>query len=156
MPTQILHRLKEARERSGLSLRTVSRRTGISMSVLHQQEASNDISLLDLSRWRDALGVPFEELLGEPPEMLSELTRFRAGLLQIMRGVRSLLQTDLSERQQTFVENIETTLQTLMPEVEGIGSWPIYGDARSRGEAARIESQIIDTSVWFPEIHHEA
>ena len=153
-PTRI-HRLKEARKRTGVSLRTVSRRTGLSLRTIRQHEESDDVSLHDLLRWRDALGVPVAELLGDPPDSLSDLRRLRAGLLQIMRGVRSLLQTDLSQSQNAFVRNIESKLQTLMPELEDVRSWPIYGDRRGADSQSRVESQMIATSVWFPDAPQE-
>jgi len=156
LPIQIMHHLKEARERAGLSLRTVSRRTGISISELQKQEESNEVSLVDLWLWQDALDVPIGELFGEPPETLSEMNRLRTGLLRIMRSVRSLLQTDLSEAQEAYVRNIETKLRSLMPELEDVRSWPVYGERRPGNEPTRTEARMIATAVWFPDIHHES
>ena len=149
--TQKLHRLKEARECAGLSLRSISRRTGLGLRVLRKQEESNDISLHDLTLWRDALGVPMSELFGDPPDDVSDVRRLRAGLLHIMRSIQSLLQTDLSEAQSAFVRNIETKLQTLMPEVKEARAWPIYGDRRGVSSQPQIEAQVVATSVWFPD-----
>lgn len=153
-PTR-LHRLREARERAGLSQRTVSRRTGFALRTVRQQERSDDIHLRDLLRWRDALGVPIAELFGDPPDTLSDLRRLRAGLLQIMRGVRSLLQTDLSEAQAAFVHNMEAKLESLMPELEETRSWPIHGERGNTDSQSRIEAQMIVTSVWFPDLPQE-
>ncbi len=154
--TETAHRLKEVRLRAGLSLRTISRRTKLSVGKLRQQEVSNDIGFLDLCRWRDALDVPWSELLNDTPEKLVELHRLRAGLVHIMRGVQSLLTTELDEAQQAFVKNMESKLQMLMPELEGLRGWPIYGERRSCNEPTRIESHMITTSVWFPDTPHEA
>ncbi len=155
MSNQPLHRLREARLNAEVSLRTLSKRTGIPVTVLKEQEESHNIRLIDLFRWRDALGVPINELLSEAPDNLSETSRHRASLIQVMRYVKSLLQTEQTDQQQALTRNIETKLRLLMPELDEVRSWPVYGDRRPPNTPSRIESQIIATSVLFPELHHE-
>lgn len=152
MENQPNHRLQEARIRAGVTLRALSSRTGIPLRRLQRQEASNDVSLNDLLRWQEALGVPLAELVDGPNDELAEMNRVRAGLVKIMRSVRSLQQTKLSEPQEAFVENLQTTLQTLMPELDAVRSWPVYGERRSTRSLPRIESNVISTAVWCPEI----
>lgn len=151
-----LHRLRAARENAELSLRSISKRTGLPIRVLREHEESNNIELVDLLRWRDALGVPIGELLcGDESDTLSDLSRFRAGLLQLMRGVRSLQQTEQSQAQKAFVQNMEAKLLELMPELEESRSWPVYGERRRGDVPARVERHVVATSVWFPELHQE-
>ena len=82
--SSLIHRLKEARQITGVSLRAIASRTGIPVRILRQQEESNEISLTDLLKWKRALGVPFMELFNDSPDQLDEMIRLRAGLIQLL------------------------------------------------------------------------
>lgn len=153
--TKLVHRLREVRQLSKVSLRSLSRRTGIPISTLRRQEESNDVNLLDLQLWKEALGVPYMELFNDSPERMDEMTRLRAGLIQVMRAVKSLKNEELSETQQAILHNMTRDLESMMPELSEIGSWPQYGGKRKRNEPARVEAQIIATSLWCPDIGNE-
>lgn len=153
--SSLIHRLKEARQITGVSLRAIASRTGIPVRILRQQEESNEISLTDLLKWKRALGVPFMELFNDSPDQLDEMIRLRAGLIQLMRGVRSLQHSGLSEQQEAMVENMAAELESLMPELNSINSWPQTGSRRRKNEPAKVESQMIATSLWCPEIGNE-
>lgn len=149
------HRLKEARIRSGVSQRAVARRTGLSLAEVARQEESDNISLSDLQKWKDALGVPIAELLTDSPERTDELIRLRAGMIQVMRSLASLDSSDVSDSQKAIIQNMRHELEGLMPELSSVKSWPQFGGRRQRREPARIESQIIATSIWCPEVGNE-
>src|SRR5690349_17681600 len=58
------HRIAEVRQQQNLSLRTVSRRTGVEVKELRRQEAaSSDLLLSELLLWQKALDVPLVDLL---------------------------------------------------------------------------------------------
>ena len=149
------HRLKEVRQLSGMSLRSIAARTGIPIKTLREQEVSNQIDLSDLFKWKEALGVPFMELFSDSPEKMDEMVRIRAGLIQIMRSVNSLRLGKLTEQQEAIVENIGAELTSLMPELDAIGSWPQSGNRRRLDEPSRIESHLIPTDLWFTEVGNE-
>ena len=150
------HRLREIREQTGTSLRTIASKTGISIRKLREQERSDDISVGDLMRWRDALDVPTMELFRDSPDRIEEMVRIRAGLIQLMRSVRSIQQTELDEDQQAMAQNMESELQRLMPELDRVRAWPRNShQARSAAEPARVESNMVMTELWCPEINNE-
>ena len=152
---RIHHRLKQVRHAAGMSLRTVSRRTGVSMRKLKQQEDSNDLSLADLVLWKEALGVPFMELFRDSPDRTEAITRMRAGLIQLMRSAKSLKRDAQTDRQSVLAENMIRDLIGLMPELHDIGSWPQNMHRRRSDEPARVESQVVATALWCPEIRTE-
>ena len=149
------HRLKEARVLAGISLRSVSRKTGIPIATLRQQEASDDISLRDLCLWQDALGVPLSELVHDTPERTDDILRMRAALIQLMRSVRSLQSGKLTERQDAIVQNMASELESMMPELSSVKSWPQSVGRRRPDQAGRIESQVIATAIWCPEMQND-
>lgn len=151
----LFHRLAEVRQLAGVSLRSISNRTGLTMRTVREQETSNDVTLLDLMRWKEALGVPFAELIRDSPEKMDEMTRWRAGFIQLMRSVRSLTQLELTEQQETVVRNMENELHKLMPELKDVGSWPRFGERRHKNEPSRVETQIVTTAIWCPELTNE-
>lgn len=148
-------RLKEARVLAGVSLRSVARKTGIPIATLRQQEESDDISLRDLCLWQDALGVPLSELVHDTPERTDDVLRMRAGLIQLMRSVKSLQSGKLTERQDAIVQNMAAELEAMMPELAHIKSWPQSVGRRRPDQPGRIESQVIATSIWCPEMQSD-
>ena len=149
----VVHRLRQVREQSETSLRAVASRTGIPIGILRKQQDSNEISLVDFLRWQRALNVPFEELLQPIATELADHIRVRAGLVRLVRSIKSLLHDELTERQATIVENIIDQLNELMPELRAVPAWPAIGSRRSQNEPAVIESQMIDTNVWCGDMH---
>ena len=150
------HRLREIREQTSTSLRTVSGKTGIPIRKLREHERTDDISVSDLIRWRDALDVPTMELFRDSPDRIEEMVKIRAGLIQLMRSVRSLLQTGLDDDQKAMAQNMDNELQRLMPELDRIRPWPRNThQGRSASEPARVESHMIVTELWCPEVGNE-
>ncbi len=141
---RLIHRLREVRMNEGVSIRTMTARTGLPASVLRRQEEEMDLSLSDFLVWQQALGVPFEELIDPRLEQVADHIRTRAGLIRVMKSVKTLLeQASLSQRQSIMVENIVNQLEEIMPELSDVDGWPQYGVRRSVSDLARIEAQVV-------------
>ncbi len=149
---QPVHRLKQAREREGMSLRSVSNRTGLSVPMLRHQEETNDIGLADLAKWQQALGIPFADLFNPPSNELDELIMLRAGLVQLTKSVKSLLEVDLKDGPRAMVQNLFHRLTELMPELTEVGSWPTRGTTRRLDEPSLLETRSV-SHVWWSEIN---
>jgi len=154
-PEALAHRLPHVRQTAGISLRSISNRTGIPTAELRRQEKSNAISLDDLVKWQKALGVPLSELLNESPERMDELIRLRAGLIQLMRSTKSLLTTETTSQQEAVLKNMVNELEGLMPELSEVSSWPQNGSRRQPRDVSRLETQVVAMSMWCPEVGSE-
>jgi transcriptional regulator with XRE-family HTH domain len=133
------HRIAEVRNEQGISLRTVSRRTGVEVSVLRaQEEGLVELTLADLHRWQQALEVPIADLLQEGVNSLSPPVRQRAQLVRIMKTARSIAETAPSERVSRMAEMLRDQLIELMPELTEVVAWPNQGSRRPRASVPKI------------------
>jgi transcriptional regulator with XRE-family HTH domain len=138
------HRIAEVREEQGISLRTVSRRTGVDVAVLRAQEDCNaDIRLSDLYRWQSALEVPVSDLLLEGGSALSPPIRQRAQLVKIMKTALSILENAPAGRVARLSEMLREQLLELMPELEEVVAWPNQGSRRPSGGLSKIVENTI-------------
>lgn len=142
----IFHQVRTVRLREGVSLRAISKRTGVAPRELKQQECGvSDLRLSDLRLWRDALDVPLIELIVDDQSTLSQSVRDRARLVKVMKTVRALQNTPLSVQQRRLLEMLEGQLQELMPELEEIHAWPSVGHRRASEDLGRvIERSVAD------------
>lgn len=141
-----MHRIAEVRMQQGISLRAISRRTGIDVRELKQQESpDSNISLADLYKWRDALDVPVENLLVDHDQELSEPIQKRAAMVKIMKTVVALTEVASSPRVSRLTEMLREQMIDLMPELAEIGGWPNYGSRRPPEQQGRIAENPIDT-----------
>ena len=148
-----VHRLQQARNAAGVSIRSMTARTGLPASTLKTQEESDDLYLSDFIRWQRALAVPFEELVEPYTGQMADHIRFRASLVRLMKSVKALYQDELSERQQNVVNNVVYQLEQIMPELSDVESWPQFGPRRNGVDTAPVELNAIETSMWCPEIN---
>lgn len=140
-----LHRIADVRQQQGVSLRTVSRRTGIDVSVLKQQELpSCDMKLSDLYLWQQMLDVPIQNLLQDHDDELSDETQTRASMVKLMKTVVALSEVSSSPRVARLVMMLREQLVGMMPELETIGGWPSYGTRRSADQVGKIAENPID------------
>ncbi len=134
-----LHRIAEVRAQQGISLRAISRRTGIDVRDLKQQEApESDLSLSELYRWQQALEVPVEHLLVDHDGELSEPIQSRAAMVKIMKTVVALTEVASSPRVVRLATMLREQMIALMPELTEIGGWPNYGSRRPPDHQGRI------------------
>jgi transcriptional regulator with XRE-family HTH domain len=130
-PSKVYHRIAEVRRQQGLSLRTISRRTGLEAKELRRQEvASEDLRISELQRWQQAMEVPLGELLSESGDPLSPTVRDRAQLVKIMKTVVALSEVVPNTRAERMVEMLREQLLGLMPELAEIVGWPSFGSRR--------------------------
>ncbi len=142
-----LHRIAEVRTQQGLSLRAISRRTGIDIRDLKQQEVpTTDLSLRDLLRWAAALDVPVSNLLIDRDHELSNSVRDRAALVKIMKTVVAIHEIASSPRVVRMTEMLREQLLAVMPELAEVGGWPNYGSRRPQDHVGRIAANPIDVS----------
>ena len=128
-----------------MSLRTVSRRTGIEVKELRRQEdPSTDLSLSDLRIWQKALEVPLVDLLEDESQLLSRPVNERAKMVRIMKTVVSLSEAcSTNLRTARLTTMLREQLLELMPELAEIGGWPQCGSRRGADVMGRIFHQPI-------------
>ena len=134
------HRIAEVRAQQGLSLRTISRRTGLDVKELRRQEAPTcNLSLRQLKVWQVALEVPLVDLLEDESDVLSRPVKERAQMVRIMKTVVSLAEASESNvRLGRLTTMLREQILQLMPELAEIGGWPQCGSRRGSDVMGRI------------------
>ncbi len=146
-----LHRIAEVRASQGISERTMCRRLNIDAKQLRAiEDPEADLKLSQLAIIREALEVPFADLLVEN-DSLSRPVQERAQLLKIMKTAVSLKECKLAPRGARLAEMLCEQLVALMPELAEVGGWPEFGSRRSSDSVARILESEINTSNLRPE-----
>ncbi|MEY4565840.1 MAG: hypothetical protein RLY14_810 [Planctomycetota bacterium] len=147
--TPKLHRIAEVRAEQGVSLRSVSRRTGIEVRKLKQQEDPyHNLSLAELLVWQGALDVPLSDLLIDGTSKLSQPVQQRAQLVKIMKTVAAISEIASSPRISRMVTMLREQLLELMPELKEVSAWPNYGQRRAPNQVGKIgESPIITSQL---------
>ena len=141
-----LHRIAEVRASQGISERTMCRRLNIDAKQLRAiEDPEADLKLSQLAIIREALEVPFADLLVEN-DSLSRPVQERAQLLKIMKTAVSLKECKLATRGARLAEMLCEQLVALMPELAEVGGWPEFGSRRSSDSVARILESEINTS----------
>lgn len=146
------HRVRSVREQQNVTIRTLSRRTGVPMRQLREEEKPcNDLPLSVLVRWQKALDVPLAELLVEPDMRLSQSIAHRAKLVRVMKTVLTLCEHGTDERTGRLTEMLREQMVELMPELTEVTSWPSFGSRRPQDEAGRIGQQPISLDGFASE-----
>lgn len=141
-----LHRVAEVRASQGVSERTMCRRLNIDVKQLRAiEDPTYDLSLSELAIIRDALEVPFADLLVEN-ETLSRPVQERAQMLKIMKTAVSIKECKLPPRAARLAQMLCEQMIALMPELAEVGGWPEFGSRRGSDSVARILASEIDTS----------
>ena len=136
---RVLNRLRMVREQQGLTLRTVSRRCGVSVRQLRTEEDPlADLPCSVLQRWQRALEVPLVELMVEPDDKLSLVVSQRAKLLRVMKTALSVKETARDEPTRRLAAMLCKQLQELMPELSEQTAWPSVGSRRGQEDIGRI------------------
>lgn len=148
-PQRPLHRIAEARRQQGISVRSAARRMNTSMDQVRRQEDPQcDLSLTDLYRWQEALGVPMVDLLVESNTPLSEPVLTRARLLRIMKTVRAIQETSNTTSVDRFTTMLEQQLLELMPELSDVAAWHSVGQRRAPNEMGRTAERTYPDSFF--------
>lgn len=140
-----LHRIAEVRAQQGVSLRAVSRRSGVDIHELKRQESpDSNLTLIDLIRWAKALEVPVENLIVDNDSELSDPVQSRAALVKVMKTVVALTEVAASPRVARLTTMLREQMIELMPELAEIGGWPNFGSRRPPDQQGRIGENPID------------
>lgn len=141
------HRIAEVRTEQGVSLRSVSRRTGIEIRVLKQQEDPyTNLTIQELLVWQRALDVPLSDLLVDNNSRLSQPVQQRAQLVKIMKTAAAIQEVSTSPRVNRLVTMLKEQLEELMPELKEVSAWPNYGQRRAPNQLGKIGEMPIITS----------
>lgn len=138
--SKIYHRIAEVRAQQGLSLRTISRRTGLDVKELKRQEVPTcNLSLSQVLVWQKALEVPLVDLLEDESEVLSRPVKERAQMVRIMKTVVSLGEVCQGNvRLGRLTTMLREQILQLMPELAEIGGWPQCGSRRGSDVMGRL------------------
>lgn len=143
-----LHRIAEVRSQQGLSLRAISRRTGVEIQKLrHQELPDSDLTLVELFRWAKALEVPVENLIVDRDNVLSDAVQSRAAMVKLMKTVVALTEVAASPRVARLTAMLREQMIELMPELAEIGGWPNFGSRRPPDHIGRIGENPIDVQA---------
>lgn len=141
-----LHRIAEVRISQGVSERTMCRRLNIDIKQLRAiEDPAHDLCLSELAEIRDALEVPFADLLVEN-DNLSRPVQERAQMLKIMKTAVSIKECKLPPRAARLAQMLCEQMIALMPELAEVGGWPEFGSRRGSDSVAKILASEIDTS----------
>jgi len=147
-----LHRIAEVRAQQGVSLRAISRRTGVEIRDLQTQEQpDSNLTLEQLYRWQEALDVPIENLLVDRDQQLSESVQSRAALIKVMKTVVALEEIATSPRVARLTQMLREQLVEMMPELAEVGGWPNYGSRRDPDHVGRIAANPIRVDSYSME-----
>jgi len=134
-----VNRIAFVREQQEMTLRSVSRHTGIDVRTLRKQEKPTaNLTLTELSKWSEALDVPVANLIEEPESTLDNPVKKRAAMVRIMRSAVSISEEASSEKMSALADTLVSQLVDLMPELEGLSAWPQYGQRRGPEEVGRV------------------
>jgi transcriptional regulator with XRE-family HTH domain len=141
-PAKVMNRIREVRQKQGISLRTVSRHMHIEMrEIRSQEEESADLRLSELYRWQQVLEVPVSELLVEENDPLSRPVMERAHLLRVMKTAQSIVEKANTPALCRLGQMLVEQLTQIMPELEGVSPWHSVGQRRSLDDLGRIAEQ---------------
>ena len=142
------HRIRTIREREGISLKTISRRSRIGMQRLRQEEdESRDLTLSQLYAWQQALRVPISELVVDAEEALEEKIRLRAALLRLTRTAKTILRESRDPTVYNLARTMLNQIYEVMPEAASIGPWNEVGQRRSPKDLPKIVERTVPTGA---------
>lgn len=143
------HRIAEVRQQQGISIRSISRKLGLSVEEIRRQEDPTcDLTLSQLCQWQQALEVPLANLLLDLDAPLSGPILTRARMLRVMKTVQAMRESSTEPGIQRMAMMLCDQLLEVMPELKDVSSWHSVGQRRTQDEVGRIaERPIPDTFV---------
>ena len=145
-----LQRVAEVRQEQGISLRSVSRQMGKTVSVVRAEEnEANDLTISQLMQWQEVLGVPLQDLLVDPSPTLSQPVLNRARLLRVMKTVAAIQETtEPSSGPNRLATMLAQQLIEIMPELEHVSAWHSVGQRRSLDEFGRVVERRVSDDLF--------
>jgi len=151
-----LHRIRDVRQRQGVSLRSVARMTGCDVRELRAEEESYDLSISQLRQWAAGLDVPVEELLVDPGISLSRPVLERARMVRLMKTAVAILEEAKTTGVQRMAQTMVDQLIEIMPELAEVNGWHTVGQRRSLEELGRVAERCISDDVFVARHHQDA
>ena len=146
-PPAAWHRIAEVRKQQGVSVRSITRKLGLTAEqVRAQEDPASDLSLSQLVAWQKALDVPLANLLIDSDAPLSSPVLGRARLLRIMKTVRAISDSAKDSGTQRLATMLVEQLLELMPELKDVSAWHTVGQRRTQDEVGRIAERPISDS----------
>lgn len=144
-----LQRVAEVRREQGISLRSVSRQMGKTVSTVRaEEEESNDLTISELLKWQEVLGVPLQDLLLDPSPALSKPVMERARLVRIMKTAAAIRENaDEDSGISRLATMLVEQLVEVMPELSEVSAWHSVGQRRSLDEYGRIVERRINDDI---------
>lgn len=144
-----MHRIATVRHQQGMSLRSVSRQMGRTMSTVRlQEDETQDLRLSDLRRWQKVLGVPLQDLLVDESPQLSRPVMERARMVRLMKTAQALNESVEDEGHKRLATMLVEQLVEVMPELEDVSAWHSVGQRRSLDEYGRIVERRINDEYF--------
>lgn len=144
-----LHRIATVRNQQGVSLRSVSRQMGRTMSTVRlQEDETQDLRLSDLRRWQKVLGVPLQDLLVDESPQLSRPVMERARMVRLMKTAAALNDAVEGDGPKRMATMLIQQLVEVMPELKEVSPWHSVGQRRSLDEYGRIVERRINDDLF--------
>lgn len=141
------HRIAEVRRQQGVSLRSLTRRLGLSADEIRKQEdPASDLSLSQLCAWQQALEVPLASLLIDMDAPLSSPVLTRARMLRVMKTAQAIKEAAKDSSTQRMGVMLVEQLLEIMPELKDVSAWHSVGQRRTQDEVGRIAERPISDS----------
>ena len=148
-PAKKLHRIATVRNQQGVSLRSVSRQMGRTMSTVRlQEDETQDLRISDLRRWQKVLGVPLQDLLVDESPQLSRPVMERARMVRLMKTAAALCDAVEGEGPKRMATMLVQQLVEVMPELQDVSPWHSVGQRRSLDEYGRIVERRINDDLF--------
>jgi transcriptional regulator with XRE-family HTH domain len=141
-----LHRLAKVRKQQRMSLRTMSRRLGVDVAtVIEQERETADPPLSAIYAWQRILDVPVADLLEESDARLSAPVFERARLVKLMKTAAAISEKAHSNSLRGLVTGLIEQLVEIMPELRDVTAWNTVGQRRTLDDYGRVvERQVPD------------
>ncbi len=143
------HRIAEVRRQQGVSVRSITRKLGLTAEEVRQQEDPTcDLTLSQLCAWQHALEVPLANLLIDTDAPLSGPVLTRARMLRTMKTAQAIKENAKDSGTQRMALMLVEQLIEVMPELKDVSAWHSVGQRRTQDEVGRIaERPISDTFI---------
>lgn len=146
-----LHRIAEVRQQQRITLRNAARRLRLSITDVRRQEQGDcDLSLSQLRRWQEVLGVPVADLLVESEGQLAGPVLERARMVRLMKTAAAIRERTRETPTGRLVAMLIEQLSELMPEVAGVTPWPESGPQRTLDDLGRTARCPVPDQIFRP------
>lgn len=144
-----LHRIAEVRRQQGVSVRSITRKLGLSVEEVERQEnPATDLTISQLCEWQQALEVPLQNLLVDLDAPLSGPVLTRARMLRVMKTIQAIREAARDPGIGRMATMLVEQMVEVMPELKEVSGWHTVGQRRTQDEVGRVaERPIADTFV---------